>query len=38
MKPADLFPLLGAVNSGWTFAAFVVIVGVYLYVGRRDTP
>jgi membrane protein implicated in regulation of membrane protease activity len=38
MKPADWIALLPAVNNGWAFAAFVVVVVVSLYFGRRDGP
>lgn len=38
MKPTDLLPLLPAINNGWAFAAFVVVVAVTLYFGRRDSP
>jgi hypothetical protein len=38
MKPVDLITLLPAVNNGWAFAAFVVVVAVSLYLGRRDSP
>lgn len=34
MKPADLVTLLPAVNNGWTFAAFVIVVVVTLYYRR----
>jgi hypothetical protein len=35
LKPTDLLPLIPAVNNGWTFAAFVVAVLIWLYLGRR---
>ncbi|MFK4719745.1 hypothetical protein ABIE89_000845 [Bradyrhizobium niftali] len=38
MKPSDLMTLLPAINNGWTFAAFIVVVLVTLYLGRRDAP
>jgi hypothetical protein len=38
MKPTDLIPLLPAVNNGWAFAAFVIVVAVTLYLRRRDGP
>jgi hypothetical protein len=38
MKPTDLIPLLPAVNNGWAFAAFVIIVAVMLCLQRRDGP
>jgi hypothetical protein len=31
MKPTDLLPLLPAVNNGWAFAAFVILVAIWLY-------
>lgn len=37
MKPTDLLPLLAAIDNGWAFAAFVVVVAVTLYLGRRGT-
>jgi hypothetical protein len=38
MKPADWIALFPAVNNGWAFAAFVVVMAVTLYFGRRDAP
>ena len=38
MKPADWIALLPAVNNGWAFAAFVILMAVTLYFGRRDEP
>jgi type III secretory pathway component EscR len=38
LKPTDLIALLPAVNNGWAFAAFVIGLAVYLYLGRRDAP
>lgn len=38
MKPTDLITLLPAVNNGWAFAAFVLVIVVTLYLGRRDAP
>lgn len=38
MKPTDLIALLPAINNGWAFAAFVVLILVTLYLGRRDAP
>ena len=35
MKPADWIVLLPAVNNGWSFAAFVIVVLVSLYLSRR---
>lgn len=37
MNPAALFAMLAAVNNGWAFAAFVILLAV-LYVSRRDAP
>lgn len=34
MKPADSLPLLPAINNGWTFAAFVVLVALWAHRGR----
>jgi hypothetical protein len=36
MKPTDLIPLIPAINNGWAFAAFVVAIGAWLYLSRRD--
>jgi len=36
MKPTDLIALLPAVNNGWAFAAFVILIVASLYFGRRD--
>jgi hypothetical protein len=30
--------MLPATNNGWAFAAFVLVVAVTLYLGRRDAP
>jgi hypothetical protein len=30
--------MLAAVNNGWAFAAFVLLLAVFLYFGRRDVP
>lgn len=38
MKPTDVIALLPAVNNGWAFAAFVIVVVLWLYLGRRDVP
>jgi hypothetical protein len=38
MKPADWIPLVAAVNNGWTFAAFAVVVGMWLYFRWTDSP
>jgi hypothetical protein len=38
MKPADWIALLPAINNGWAFAAFVIVVIVTLYFGHRDNP
>jgi hypothetical protein len=38
MKPIDLLALLPAINNGWAFAAFVIVVAVTLYFNRRGTP
>jgi len=37
LKPTDLLPLLPAINNGWTFAAFVVVVAVWIYSTRRGS-
>ncbi len=38
MKPTDLVALIPTVTNGWTFAAFIVGLAVWLYVNRRDAP
>jgi hypothetical protein len=38
MKLTDLLALLPAVNNGWAFAAFVIVIVARLYLSRRDTP
>ena len=38
MKPADWIALFPAINNGWAFSAFVIVVVVTLYLGRRDGP
>jgi hypothetical protein len=38
MKPTDLIPLLPAINNGWAFAAFLIVIAVYLYFRRPDEP
>jgi hypothetical protein len=38
MKLTDLAPLLPAINSGWTLAAFVIWVAAYICVNRRGAP
>lgn len=38
MKPSDLIALLPAINNGWAFAAFVLLIALTLYLGRRDAP
>lgn len=38
MNPAALIAMLAAVNNGWAFAAFVLLLAVSLYFGRRDAP
>lgn len=35
MKLADFISLLPTVNNGWAFAAFVILVVVWLYLDRR---
>jgi hypothetical protein len=35
MKPTDLIPLISAINNGWAFAAFIVVVAVWLYLRQR---
>ena len=36
MKPAELIALLLAVNNGWSFAAFVIVIAMSLWLpGRR---
>lgn len=37
MKPAGLIALLLAVNNGWAFATFVILVALSLYLNRRGT-
>lgn len=36
MKPSDLIPLLPVIDNGWTFAAFVIVVLLWLYASRRE--
>ena len=36
MKPNDWVALIAAVNNGWAFAAFVIVVIVTVYFSRRD--
>ena len=36
MKPTDWIALLPALNHGWAFAAFVVLVLLWLYSRRHD--
>jgi hypothetical protein len=36
MKPTDLLPLLPAINNGWTFAAFVLVLAVSVYLSRKQ--
>ena len=41
MKPTDLIPLvpaINAINNGWAFAAFIVVVAVMLYFARQKEP
>jgi hypothetical protein len=38
MNPTALIAMLAAVNNGWAFAAFVLLLAVWLYCGRRDAP
>lgn len=38
MNPAAVFAMLAAVNNGWAFAAFVILLVVSIYFGRRDGP
>jgi hypothetical protein len=38
MKPTDLILMLPAINNGWAFAAFLIGLGVWLYLSRRGTP
>jgi hypothetical protein len=38
MNPAALIALLPTVNNGWAFAAFVLLLAVSIYFGRRDAP
>jgi hypothetical protein len=37
MKPTDLIALLPAINNGWAFAAFIIVVLVWLYLTRRGS-
>jgi hypothetical protein len=36
MKPTDLLPLIPAINNAWEFAAFIIIIGAWLYLQLRD--
>ena len=38
MKFFDLVILLSAINNKWAFAAFLVIIAVWLYFERQDAP
>jgi hypothetical protein len=38
MNSAALIAMLPAVNNGWAFAAFVLLLAVSIYLGRRDAP
>jgi len=38
MNPTALIAMLAAVNNGWAFAAFVALLAVSIYFGRRDAP
>jgi hypothetical protein len=40
MNPLDLFSLVSAVNNGWTFAAFAIVLAVWLWLHlrRKDSP
>jgi hypothetical protein len=35
MKPTELITLLLAVNNGWAFAAFLIVIALSLYLNRR---
>jgi hypothetical protein len=35
MKPTDLIAVLPAINNGWAFAAFVIVVTMWLYLHRQ---
>jgi hypothetical protein len=37
MKPTDLISLLPAINNGWAFAAFVIVILAWLYLARRGS-
>jgi hypothetical protein len=38
MKSAALIAMLPAVNNGWAFAAFILLLAVSIYLGRQDAP
>lgn len=38
MKPEDWIVIVPAINNGWAFATFVIIVAISLYVERRHKP
>lgn len=38
MTPAAWISLLPAVNNGWAFAAFVIVVVITLYSDHRGQP
>jgi hypothetical protein len=38
MKLTDWVPVIAIVQNGWTFAAFIVVLGVYLYFSRKGAP
>ena len=38
MKFTDLIALIPTVNNGYTLAAFIAALAVWLYLGRRSDP
>jgi len=36
MKLTDWIPLVAAVNNGWTFAAFALVLVVWLLIGWKS--
>ena len=38
MKRVALIALLPAINNGWAFAAFVLLLAVSIYLTRADAP
>jgi hypothetical protein len=38
MKPAEWIAILPAINNGWAFAAFIIVIGISVYFNRRDAP